>query len=487
MSTVFENERQAQKALEELSRSNPQGALELGGRLVVQFPNALPLHLAHIRGLRKAERWAEAHRVLSMLVQSHPSNQVILTEMAEVYFALGDYPQSGDMYNRVLFLDPFNAQARQRLDEIDQRRKDLVLKGETRTDLPSSPEGELDLLLGPEPPEQPIQPREASLPAPPGPPQLEPFYEHHPEWKQDERSEVGVSGAPPPPEEEPDPENLEGDGLLKRESMSLFEFHEETVEVELHTEEPAVEKGFDPDQDTLMDWVPPVHADQVRSSEPLLEASSEVLDGEVELEPPVPLPAVEKSVPEGELVGGPALPVPHAPADEPEQASQETAVEQETRVFDSYELVPPQVPDTPEPPPIQPDQPVPERATHLLAEEDASFAQESLPGSDPVPEQAFGAGPEAQEEAGDVQVADDEEPDPLDDAAFLTENAALLYIRQTLYEDALRVYETLYRRTPSDHLEKKIQATRELIRLDRIQEKLERFHHAVRRRKEEHV
>ena len=88
MSTVFENERQAQKALEDLSRSNPQGALELGGRLVVQFPNALPLHLAHIRGLRKAERWAEAHRVLSLLVQNHPSNQVILTEMAEVYFAL---------------------------------------------------------------------------------------------------------------------------------------------------------------------------------------------------------------------------------------------------------------------------------------------------------------------------------------------------------------------------------------------------------------
>jgi tetratricopeptide (TPR) repeat protein len=87
-------------------------ALVLAGKLLQQYPTSFPLKLLHARVLKAMGRLTEAERFLVELGKNYPDNINLLSEIGDLYAKQKKFAESLAYFNRILFLDSFNEQAR---------------------------------------------------------------------------------------------------------------------------------------------------------------------------------------------------------------------------------------------------------------------------------------------------------------------------------------------------------------------------------------
>ena len=87
-------------------------ALVLADKLLQQYPASFPLKLLYARVLKAMGRLAEAERLLVELGKNYPDNINLLSEIGDLYANQKKFAESLTYYNRILFLDSFNEQAR---------------------------------------------------------------------------------------------------------------------------------------------------------------------------------------------------------------------------------------------------------------------------------------------------------------------------------------------------------------------------------------
>ena len=87
-------------------------ALVLADKLLQQYPTSFPLKLLYARVLKAMGRLAEAERLLVELGGNYPDNINLLSEIGDLYAKQKKFAESLTYFNRILFLDSFNEQAR---------------------------------------------------------------------------------------------------------------------------------------------------------------------------------------------------------------------------------------------------------------------------------------------------------------------------------------------------------------------------------------
>ena len=87
-------------------------ALVLADKLLQQYPASFPLKLLYARVLKAMGRLAEAERLLVELGGNYPDNINLLSEIGDLYAKQKKFAESLTYFNRILFLDSFNEQAR---------------------------------------------------------------------------------------------------------------------------------------------------------------------------------------------------------------------------------------------------------------------------------------------------------------------------------------------------------------------------------------
>lgn len=125
--TDFRSEREQITVIEGLvGQTKHDEALFLAEKLVGDFPLSLQSNFLYFTILKKLEKFDRAEQVLKELYRVYPDNLKVLLELGEMAFRNRNFEESLAHYQRILFLDSFNTQARERMTVI-QRARDLHL------------------------------------------------------------------------------------------------------------------------------------------------------------------------------------------------------------------------------------------------------------------------------------------------------------------------------------------------------------------------
>ena len=76
--------------------------------------------------LKELNRKAEAQKILHELDIQYPNNLNVLIELATFHYRQGNVDESIDFFNKILFLDPYNNIAKERLQKIQDIKKNKV-------------------------------------------------------------------------------------------------------------------------------------------------------------------------------------------------------------------------------------------------------------------------------------------------------------------------------------------------------------------------
>lgn len=82
------------------------------------FPDSYPVRFLYAEALIENKRLNEAESVLKELMLNYPDNINLLLEFGKLTFKLEKYDEAGECFNKILFLDPFNDQAKELLVKI---------------------------------------------------------------------------------------------------------------------------------------------------------------------------------------------------------------------------------------------------------------------------------------------------------------------------------------------------------------------------------
>lgn len=108
---------QLQKHFEEKDFS---AALTLAEKSLKLFPFSFQIKLFYTKILKSLGRYDDAKSYLADLDKQYPYNISILMELAATLYFLKEYQESLIFYNRILFLDSFNEQAKKKVEEIQR-------------------------------------------------------------------------------------------------------------------------------------------------------------------------------------------------------------------------------------------------------------------------------------------------------------------------------------------------------------------------------
>ena len=187
------------KALENLfTQKRFSEALAMAEKLNSDFPDSYYINILYVKILMELNRVTEAEETAKGLLQLYPDNINLLQEMGNIYLKLNKYDESLEYYNKILFLDPFNALAKESIEKIEALRKTVESRGKKSADFVSYqnekmiarqdtvPEDQLpDTKTNGEPgPEIPVEPPTASGKEHPKPPPI-PEIEKIPETKEE--------------------------------------------------------------------------------------------------------------------------------------------------------------------------------------------------------------------------------------------------------------------------------------------------------------
>lgn len=120
----LKNERIQLRALENLfAQKRFSEALTFAEKLIGDYPNSYHIGFINVKILKELNRLREAEAEALKLMHLSPGNINLLLELGTICLKLNKYDESYDYYNKVLFLDPFNNEARDSMDKIKALKK----------------------------------------------------------------------------------------------------------------------------------------------------------------------------------------------------------------------------------------------------------------------------------------------------------------------------------------------------------------------------
>lgn len=429
----MKSEKEQLNELENLFRQKRfSDALEVAKKASSDYPSSYPIKFLFVRTLKELNKLAEAGEVLKELMLIYPNNINLLLESGNLAVLQDKFDEGIEYYNKILFLDPFNTEAKNSIEEINIIKKDgrvKKVKGggvssqnqklQSADTLPEFDSGKLRDIISEEPlpPPPPPPPAPELLPSPPPSPV--------PENKKEE----------PIKEQEPE--------LLTFSSPTAPEMSEIS---EVDTDETGAETLF---QQKLQEEVdetempPSISNMEETDSSPGMEAEKPENSPTPEYEIP-PIPDVEKELEKireysqkehrEPQTGEPAQAL-SIPESEPREKIQEkepgltAAPPPKPDVTDVPDI--PDIPDIPESP-IEMEQ-VMERYEPEVKMEEAEAPRQ------------------AQEVPGTQETG------------FVTESAAELYVEQGLLDDAVAIYKKLYDSRKEERFLSKIEELKRVI------------------------
>ncbi len=116
------NEKDQLIALEKLfNEEKYEEGLELSGHLLKEFPESFLIRFVTSKLLRATGKLTEAEDILSDLISTHDNHLNLFLEIGGLSLDLKKYSQALDYYNKALFIDPFNSQAKEAVKELQQK------------------------------------------------------------------------------------------------------------------------------------------------------------------------------------------------------------------------------------------------------------------------------------------------------------------------------------------------------------------------------
>ncbi len=118
------NERIQLQALENLFRQKRfSEALTFAEKLIGDYPNSYYIGILNVKILKELNRLRDAEVAALKMMQVSPDNINLLAELGTICLKLNKYDESYEYFNKVLFLDPFNDEARDSMEKIKGLKK----------------------------------------------------------------------------------------------------------------------------------------------------------------------------------------------------------------------------------------------------------------------------------------------------------------------------------------------------------------------------
>jgi len=116
------NEKDQLTALERLfNEEKYEEGLKLSEHLLKEFPESFLIRFMTSKLLRVSGKLTEAEDILSELISTHDNHLNLFLEIGGLSLDLKKYSQALDYYNKALFIDPFNSQAKEAVKELQQK------------------------------------------------------------------------------------------------------------------------------------------------------------------------------------------------------------------------------------------------------------------------------------------------------------------------------------------------------------------------------
>ncbi|MCP5103299.1 MAG: hypothetical protein GY950_07970 [bacterium] len=423
----LKNERVQLKALENLFEQKKfSEALTFAEKLTGDFPNSYHINILYVKILNELNRLGDAEQAATALMQVYPDNINLLAELGVICLKLNKYDESVEYYNKILFLDPFNMQAKDSIEKVAVLKKATGGKEDKPVDFVSYQQGQdVDEDTVPELEEDKLSPSniDINLDMEEPPPDMADLGDIGGSVEPGEPVAPPPPPPPPPPVTEEVPEVPEIPEVPEVTETPVEEIPEGPISSlpdppDLDDVAEAPDIGLQPPEDAP--WPPDEPAESAEPAEPAEPGAMDIDDipgvedvaAEVEsLDNPEPDPEIDEhtveSPPEAMEIEPPAPSAPPAPAVIPTTADEDEI---------------PGVNDI-----------AAEIETPQITEPEADFEEDTAESME-EPLISSAAAPPGTGEA----VKEDEE------MGFLTESAAELYLSQGLYQDALVIYNKLY-------------------------------------------
>lgn len=95
--------------------------LKLSEQLLKEFPESFQIRFMSSKVHRAAGKLTEAESILSDLISTHDNHLNLFLEIGGLSQDLKKYDQALDYFNKALFIDPFNSQAKEAVQKIEQK------------------------------------------------------------------------------------------------------------------------------------------------------------------------------------------------------------------------------------------------------------------------------------------------------------------------------------------------------------------------------
>lgn len=109
-------------------------ALSFAEEISKEFPSSFQIKLLHARILKELNKLDEAENLLKEEVSNFPDNVNLLLEVGDIYSKKGEYNLATEYYNKVMFIDPFNLEAKELIEKTDEIRKKKAVRAEFSVD-----------------------------------------------------------------------------------------------------------------------------------------------------------------------------------------------------------------------------------------------------------------------------------------------------------------------------------------------------------------
>jgi tetratricopeptide (TPR) repeat protein len=474
------SEKDQLSALENLFQQKKfSDALDVAKKASSDYPNSYPINFLYVRTLKALNKLAEAEEVLKELMLIYPNNINLLLEGGNVAVLQNKFDEGNEYYNKILFLDPFNTEAKNSIEKINVIKKDgLVIKEkgdstsyqkeklQSADTLPEFDTRKLRDIISEEPPpppppppapklsEEAIKEQEPELlPTPPPPPV--------PEIKDEpiKDQELDIPPSPPPP---PAPVPELSEEPIKEQEPEFPPFSPPSVP------EVKDEPIKDQELEFLASPPPPPAPVPELSEEPIKEQEPEL--------PPFSPPSVpemkDEPIKEQELELLPSPPPPPTPeiGEIPGMSDIQEEDTDETEVASlSWQKIQEQEMDETEiPPPI----------SNMVEMDSSPGLEAEKPETSPIAEYEVPPIADVEKELDEMKkVIENQEPEEMmqkeepwqeeelgtGEQGFVTESAAKLYVEQGLLEDAVVIYKKLYESRKEERFLSKIEELKRVI------------------------
>lgn len=116
------NEKDQLIALETLFKEEKlDEGLELSEQLLQEFPDSFQIRFMSSKVLRASGKLNEAEAILTDLISTHDNHLNLFLEIGGLCQELKKNNQALDYFNKALFIDPFNSQAKEAVKKIEQQ------------------------------------------------------------------------------------------------------------------------------------------------------------------------------------------------------------------------------------------------------------------------------------------------------------------------------------------------------------------------------